>query len=255
VSLRSALAAPLHRLLAAAGLQLVRRRDPLAELDASVATTVRRVAPYTMTSVERVSALCDAVRYVVDARIPGDIVECGVWKGGSMMAVALTLLELGEGTRNLHMFDTFEGMTAPTARDVAKDGVSAAELMAQSDRDDTESVWCRAPLEGVRAALHGTGYDPARLFFVQGRVEDTVPERAPPRIALLRLDTDWYESTRHELEHLFPRLSPGGVLIIDDYGHWAGARQAVDEYLREHRVPLLLNRVDYTGRCAVKWKA
>jgi O-methyltransferase len=255
MSLRSLVAPPLRRLLALAGLQVVPRRDPLADLDASVASTVRRVAPYTMTSVERVSALCDAVRYVVDAKIPGDIVECGVWKGGSMMAVALTLLELGEGTRKLHMFDTFEGMTAPTGRDIARDGVSAADLMARSDRDDPESVWCRAPLEGVKAALHGTGYDPARMFFVQGRVEDTVPQHAPERIALLRLDTDWHESTRHELEHLFPRLSPGGVLIIDDYGHWAGARQAVDEYLREHQVPLLLHRVDYTGRSAVKWKA
>ena len=85
-----------------------------------------------------------------------------------------------------------------------------------------------------------------------GRVEDTIPDQAPARIALLRLDTDWYESTRHELEQLWPRLAPGGVLIVDDYGHWQGARQAVDEYFAAHRVPMLLNRIDYTGRIGVK---
>jgi len=96
------------------------------------------------------------------------------------------------------------------------------------------------------------GYDPEKIRFVQGRVEDTLPRHAPDRIALLRLDTDWYESTRHELEHLFPRLAVGGVLILDDYGHWQGARQAVDEYVREHRLRLFLHRIDYAGRCAVK---
>jgi O-methyltransferase len=83
-------------------------------------------------------------------------------------------------------------------------------------------------------------------------VEDTIPGNAPDRISILRLDTDWYESTRHELEHLFPRLAKGGVLIIDDYGHWKGARQAVDEYLETQGIRLLLNRIDYTGRIAVK---
>jgi hypothetical protein len=83
-------------------------------------------------------------------------------------------------------------------------------------------------------------------------VEETVPERAPERIGLLRLDTDWYESTRHELEHLYPRLVPGGVLIVDDYGHYEGARRAVDEYLDASREAVLLNRIDYTGRVAVK---
>jgi hypothetical protein len=97
-----------------------------------------------------------------------------------------------------------------------------------------------------------SGYDAARLRFVKGKVEDTVPAQAPARIAILRLDTDWYESTRHELEHLDPRLSPGGVLIIDDYGHWAGCRQAVDEYFASRKLHALLNRVDYTGRIAVK---
>ena len=83
-------------------------------------------------------------------------------------------------------------------------------------------------------------------------VEDTIPNQAPKEIALLRLDTDWYESTLHELEHLYPRLVSGGVLIIDDYGHWRGAREAVDEYIDKHKLKLFLTRIDYTGRLCVK---
>jgi O-methyltransferase len=92
----------------------------------------------------------------------------------------------------------------------------------------------------------------SHVRLVKGKVEDTVPKNAPEKIALLRLDTDWYESTRRELVHLFPRLVPGGVLIIDDYGHWQGARKAVDEYIAGNQVKILLNRVDYTGRIGVK---
>jgi hypothetical protein len=90
------------------------------------------------------------------------------------------------------------------------------------------------------------------MHFVKGKVEDTIPASTPDRIAILRLDTDWYASTRHELEHLYPLLAPGGVLIIDDYGHWEGCRQAVDEYFASRNLQVLLNRVDYTGRIAVK---
>ena len=109
---------------------------------------------------------------------------------------------------------------------------------------------------GVRPTFRGQsdagGDCLPRVEFVQGRVENTLPAAAPPEIALLRLDTDWYESTRHELEHLYPRLVDGGVLIVDDYGYWQGARQAVDEYFGETGEAILLNRIDDTGRIAVK---
>jgi hypothetical protein len=251
----SIFATPLRAALRALGLQRTAESALLESVDPALANTIRRVLPYTMTSVPRLIALCEAVRYITAHRIAGDIVECGVWKGGSMMAVAQTLIELGDQTRSLFLFDTFEGMTAPTDKDVALNGKSAAQLMAQSDRNDPSSVWCVAPLEQVQDAVLGTNYDRAKVFFVKGRVEDTIPVQAPQKIALLRLDTDWYESTRHELQHLFPRLVPGGLLIIDDYGHWRGARQAVDEYLAEQRQPLFLQRIDYSGRCAVKWRA
>lgn len=93
-----------------------------------------------------------------------------------------------------------------------------------------------------------TGYDPAKLIFVKGKVEETLPESAPEKIALVRLNTDWYESKRHELVQLYPRVSAGGVLIIDDYGHWLGSQKATDEYFMKDQTPVFLNRIDYAER-------
>jgi hypothetical protein len=213
--------------------------------------TIERVLPFTQTSPERVAAVCAATEHVVAAGIPGAIVECGVWRGGSMMAVALTLRRLGAADRDLHLFDTFAGMTRPTDadRDFAGNPVMPGWAHHQEGPPDP----CAVSLDEVREALAATGYDPKRLHFVEGPVEETLPDRAPGRIALLRLDTDWYESTRHELVHLYPRLEAGGVLIIDDYGHFEGARRATDEYFAAD--PVLLARIDYTGRIAVKPRA
>lgn len=223
-----------------------------ADVPVSLIAIYKRIKPYTMTSPERVLALCEAVRYIHEKNIDGDIVECGVWKGGSMMAVAETLLSLGESNRNLYLFDTYEGMAPPTGEDVDIAGVTAESLLEQSDKRNDDSVWCCASLEMVRSAVNSVGYPAEKIHFVKGMVEQTIPAGAPEKIALLRLDTDWYESTRHEMEHLFPRLAKGGVLIIDDYGHWQGARKAIDEYLEYNKIKMLLNRIDYTGRIAVK---
>ena len=186
--------------------------------------TIRRVRRHTMTTPRRIAALCDSVEHVVRADVPGAIVECGVWKGGSMMAAALTLLRLEAADRDLYLFDTFQGMPPPTDKDVfsAYDGYSPMGFWRARRRSGGQSAW------------------------------HYVPAAAPEQIAVLRLDTDWYESTRHELEQLYPRLSPGGVLILDDYGHYEGARRAVEEYFAEHGGRPLLTRVDYTGRVGVK---
>lgn len=220
------------------------------DFDETMIDLHRRVAPYTMTSPERLYALRRGVEHVVERGISGAIVECGVWRGGSMMAVAYTLQEL-DSLRDLYLFDTFEGMTPPTDTDRDIHGELASDRLAEEDRA-TGWGWAVSPRDEVEQNLRATGYDPDRIIYVEGRVEDTVPAHAPEDIALLRLDTDWYESTKHELEHLYPRLAPGGILIIDDYGHWSGAKRAVDEYLRDHDLPLFLHRIDYTGRIAVK---
>jgi predicted O-methyltransferase YrrM len=230
----------------------VRARWPRDFTDEEVALC-EEVLPYTRTSPEAVVTLAAAVRHVVRAQVPGAFVECGVWKGGSAMAIARTLLSADHRDAELFLFDTFEGMTEPTEHDVSLSGEPAARLLAEASGREASLLWARAPLEAVRAAVGSVGYPAERVRFVQGPVEQTLPDAAPEAIALLRLDTDWYESTRHELEHLYPRLQPGGVLVIDDYGWWGGARKATDEFFAGRTdVPLLL-RVDDGGlRIGVK---
>lgn len=213
---------------------------------------IQKVKPFTMTSPERIASMINSIQYLETNQIKGSIVECGVWKGGSMMAALLGLMEMKNTERSVYLYDTFEGMSEPSEMDESFQGKPAKELLESQDRMISESVWCYSTMEEVKRNIQSTHYPMENIHFVQGKVEDTLPANLPEPIALLRLDTDWYESTQHELKHLFPLLVKGGVLIIDDYGHWKGARKAVDEYFQEHNIPIFLNRIDYTGRIAVK---
>jgi len=213
---------------------------------------INSVSSYTMTSPERIYALIEAVRYVVRSAIPGAIVECGVWRGGSMMAAALALKSLHVVDRDLYLFDTFEGMPKPQEVDVDLKSTPAMSFFSRTQIGEDSSGYCRSILEETRANMASIGYCGEKIHFCKGKVESTIPDSAPDQIALLRLDTDWYESTKHELVHLYPRLSPGGILIIDDYGHWRGSRKATDEFIKEYAPSLFLGRIDYTGRIAVK---
>lgn len=222
----------------------------LADLSEADRALVARVDAYTMTSLERRASLLGAIDHLVKHRVAGDIVECGVWRGGSTMLAAWALQARGDTARHLYLYDTFEGMNEPTEADLSVSGESARSQLARTAQG--EGVWCEASLDDVTANLALTGYPADRMHFVQGQVEQTLPAMMPERIALLRLDTDWYESTRHELEHLYPRVVEGGILIVDDYGHWQGARRAVDEYFAALGVPVFLHRIDYTARLVVK---
>jgi hypothetical protein len=218
------------------------------DFDADEIQLVKAVRPYTMTTPERVVMLARAVAYLVANGIAGDIVECGVWKGGSMIAAARTLMRMGDTGRHLWLYDTYAGMPAPTEKDVTLlDEPAHQVLVTQPDVYE-----CYAGLDEVKRNVLGSGYDRALIHFVPGKVEETIPGQAPEAIALLRLDTDFYESTVHELVHLFPRVSRGGVVLIDDYGHWKGARRATDEYFSSRKIPFLLSRVDYSARIGVK---
>lgn len=209
--------------------------------------------PYTMTSVERLYSLYKSVDYLIRNNIPGDFVECGVWKGGNPMLIATMLLKYKITNKKIFLYDTFEGMSNPTTKDVDYKGRQADILMENThNKEAIESVWCYSSYEEVKTTMQGTGYPSENIIMVKGKVEDTIPVMIPTSICLLRLDTDWYESTYHELKYLYPLLSKNGVLIIDDYGHWAGAREAVDTYLREQNITLPLQRIDYTGRFAIK---
>src|ERR1700743_1474733 len=220
-----------------------------ADFDKATVDTYLRVKPYTMTTPERIASLCNAVNYLVENNIEGDIVECGVWRGGSTMAAIDTLINVGDTTREVYLYDTFEGMSEPSELDKESfTGTAAAELLKKYP-----DIKCISALEEVQNNVGNLKYPAQLVHYVKGKVEETIPNTIPAKIALLRLDTDWFESTAHELEHLYPLLVSGGGIIIDDYGHWEGARKAVDEYIADNKLPLLLNRIDYTGRIGVKY--
>lgn len=195
--------------------------------------------------------LCEAVRYIERAAIPGAIVECGVWRGGSMMAAAMTLRALGSTAREIAMFDVFDvrQIPRPGEHDVRPSGGSLTEGFEEALLDP--GLFKSLPAERVRELVAGVGYPAERLDTIVGPVSETIPDRAPEVIALCRLDTDYYESTAHEMRGLFPRIARGGILIVDDYGDFPGCKKAVDEYLAEIDAPLLLNRMDSSGRMAI----
>lgn len=224
--------------------------DEFPELSQQERDILNSATQYTMTSVDRMVSLIHAIKFIIDNNIQGDIVECGVWRGGSMMIVAKMLLMHGETNRIIYLYDTFEGMSEPTDNDVSLDGEFAASQLQRTPKG--QGVWCEASIEDVRANMISTGYPAEKIRLIKGKVEDTIPAVLPGPIALLRLDTDWYESTRHEMINLFPLLQSNGVLIIDDYGHWQGSKKAIDEYFSENGIMAYLHRVDYTGRIFIK---
>lgn len=227
----------------------LRPRPFPADFDEPMREVIKAVRGRTMTDRPKMFTLISAVRYIVAHHIPGDVVECGVWRGGSMQAVARELVRLGETDRHLYLFDTFEGMPPPSAADVRWDGQSASDLLEAHDK--SRHIWAAASLEDVQAGFEPIGYPADKIHYIEGRVEDTVPEHVPEVIALLRLDTDWYESSLHELDHMYDRLVPGGVLLLDDYGYWEGQRRATDEWLARTNEPLMLFRMGQ-GRAGVK---
>ena len=209
----------------------------------------------TKTSTERVVATINACKHAVIAQIEGDFVECGVWRGGNAIVAKKTFERLGSDKR-VYLFDTFTGMTAPGDHDKTAYNPTPADERYRDASRDGYSNWNYASLEDVKANLANAGVDGSGLRFIEGDVLQTlvIEENLPAHVSVLRLDTDWYESTKVELERLYPRLSIGGSILIDDYGHWEGARKAVDEYfskMEAERRPLL-HYTDYTGRMGVK---
>jgi hypothetical protein len=214
--------------------------------------TLARVRPFTMTPNQVVINAMRGVEFVEHNRIAGAVVECGVWRGGVSMAMLHQLLRL-RGDRAVYLYDTFDGMSEPTEHDLAPSGESARKLLAEHAKDEANHYWAYAPIERVRKNVESVGYPMERVHLAKGKVEDTIPGTLPGPIALLRLDTDWYESTKHELIHLYPLLVSGGVLILDDYGFWQGARKAVDEFFATlHPRPVLTPVKDEFNSC-VHW--
>ena len=238
-----------RRRLTSAYARLKPRDDRIRKFhDSEARATMHAVKPRTMTSYARIFALVVATRYVVDQHVAGDVVECGVWwaeHAGRRAHVA----ERGVATASCTCSTPSRGCRRRPRRTGASRARRRASCSQAGPR--TENIWAIAGLDDVRAGMAETDYPTDRVHYHPGLVQDTIPGDAPERIALLRLDTDWYASTLHELDHLYDRLVPGGVLIIDDYDYWEGSRQATDEFLAASGARLLLVPID-TARVAVK---
>lgn len=138
-------------------------------------------------------------------------------------------------------------MTEPLDIDMSSTGKIAIDIYSNFKVSDNESKWCYSSIEEVRQNVYNTGYPIEKFRFIIGNVENTNPENMPDKISLLRLDTDWYEFTKHSLTHLFPLLSEKGVKIIDDYGYWNGCTKAVDDYFIQNGINIFLHRIDNSG--------
>ena len=198
---------------------------------------------FSLTSDQAMLALIDAVKYIEKNKIKGDFVECEVWKGGSILIMTKTLQKLGINNRDFYLFDTFEGMSTPIDKDIGKGNEIATKDYKKGRYNDI-----KISLDYVKKVVLGIGYDESRFHFIKGKVEDTLPKKNPKTIALLRLDTDWYESTKQELECLFPLLSKGGILIVDDYTTWTSCKMATDEYFQKTNIQMFLSRIYPQGQ-------
>lgn len=252
---RHVITRPLRRLLRLTGYDVVpssfleSRSECPCDFSEQDVEDFRFVQPYTVVPPDRIYTQTRAVEYVIKHGVPGAFVECGTWKGGSSMAMARALKRLGAIDRELYLFDLYaNNWPMPTEYDVHH-GQSALEQALAGYQVPPEHIYT---LDDVKRNMGLVGYPEEHTHYVMGSVMDTLPGQAPEQIALLRLDTDFYESTLHELVHLYPRLVSGGVIIIDDYGDWQGSRKATDEYLTGHNIPLCLIRVDVGARMAVK---
>ena len=202
----------------------------------NVQKIIDSVRPFSKSSVPRLKGLVDTLRKIDSINLQGDVVECGVWKGAN-----IALVRKVSPKRVCWLFDTFNGMANASEHDVTHKGHRMSEGKAAVSIAEVVSNLCNA---GV--------YDTSYLRFIEGEVETslTFATNLPKKIALLRLDTDWYHSTRIELEVLYPRLVTNGYLIVDDYGHWMGARKAVDDFFVGARP--LFEYVDYSCIIAMK---
>lgn len=207
----------------------------------------------TLTSLDSLKVLAIACKYVEGKKIPGAFVEAGVWRGGS----AIVARKFLEKSRSFFLYDTFEGMTEPGENDFrigANTNKSTVEKW-NSLKKDSGSAWVASSLQEVESNFRNFEVFDESILFIKGDVRKTLQlkENVPHTIALLRLDTDFYDSTLIELEILWPLLANGGILILDDYGHWDGARKAVDEYFERHNIqPLMIPIAGGGGRILLK---
>jgi len=206
---------------------------------------------YSMTSLPRLWTLIQAIKEIHFRNLEGDIVECGVWKGGNLILSQL-LIENYKLSKKVYGYDTFKGMVRPGDLDVQRITGELAEVEWKNKNKQNQNLWCYSSLEEVQTNIINSVENYNNVRLIQGKVEETLKDEnnLPKTISLLRLDTDWYESTKMELQVLYPRLVKGGILLIDDYGMWDGCRGAVDEYFKDSYV--WMHYIDESCRLIIK---
>ena len=211
------------------------------------------ISKYSMTPKIRIYNLIQSLRYVKQKNIDGDFVECGVWKGGNIILFKKFLdREFQNKNKIIYAYDTFEGMSEPGIDDNDLRNNEAASRMLEKDKNKKSNLWGVCTIENVKRNIINETTNLNNIKFIKGKVEDTLNEEKnlPSKISILRLDTDWYSSTKKELEVMFDRVTSGGIIIIDDYGHWSGSKKAVDEFFKNKYV--WMHYVDYACRLIIK---
>jgi len=203
-----------------------------------------------MTSLESLTTLAVLCKYISKNHIEGDVVETGVWRGGSALVCARYL----RSDQTLYLLDTYAGMTEPSVHDFRigeNDNLRTIEKWHELQEGQT-SRWVKADLKSVKDNFGRFKLLSEGIVFIEGKVEETIPKMMLPKsFALIRIDTDFYSSTKIALETFWPRLRLGGFLILDDYAHWDGARRATDEYFK-NEMPLMIPLSGGGGRLIIK---
>ncbi len=211
---------------------------------------IKMVKPYTMTSSERLYQLIHCTKYIIENNIPGDFVECGVWRGGSILTIIETLKLLNSRDRKIQLFDTFSSDDIFATKTVVTEDKPFKGSLEEIKKSAT--IDFSVNLYDVKNVMKKTGYPQENVIFNVGRVEDTISTANIDSISLLRLDTDWYDSTKFQLEELYDKVVTNGVVIFDDYGFWKGHKKAADEFLLKNNIKPLLMRNDWSCRLFIK---
>ncbi len=232
-------------------LQIINKNQKIVELSDNDRELINLASQYSMTPQIRIFNLLQSLRHLKYKKIKGDYVECGVWKGGNLILFKKFLQEENILSKKIYAYDTFEGMTNPDDNDFDISTNEKAEFLLKKDTQRESNVWGVCNLNNVKSNLLKTVGNLDNIEFIKGPVEETlIDDNIPDQISLLRLDTDWYSSTKKELETLYKKVSPGGIIIIDDYGHWGGAKKAVDDFFKNKYV--WMHYVDYACRLIIK---
>lgn len=195
---------------------------------------------YSANSLYSVYSLC---RYIYENKIDGDLIECGVYEGACVAMMLIYFSEKNDFSRNIYLYDTFEGMTKPSKND---------HYFINDKKLYEGDNFCS--LDDVKSNLSSINYDKSKIHYIKGDVAQTLQKNNHQVIALLRLDTDFYESTLNELNYLYKSVISGGFIIYDDYGHWRGQNEAVNYFHQKNNIKPLLVRTSRKERIEIKIK-